>query len=262
VIAGRCVAALSADRFCIACDDGTFGDLPDGPRAVCALIMIPGIREAVRLNGLAQRASAVDARRAFADAARESVLTVQMDESCLHCPEAFARSELWTAARQAEGCKPVSPGAGSGSALDADALAILARAPFALIATGSDETGVDVSPRGDPAGFLRVHEATSVLLPDRPGNRLALRNVLRHPHASLAVLVPGESRVLMLSGSARWPTTMPCCARWRSPTRPRSSRRASRSRTSDSSRSPGWLARESGIRALTSPAASYRRSAV
>jgi hypothetical protein len=50
-----------------------------------------------------------------------------------------------------------------------------------------------------------VHETTSVLLPDRPGNRLAdgLRNVLRHLHASLAVLVPGESRVLALSGSAR-----------------------------------------------------------
>ncbi|MES2161523.1 MAG: pyridoxamine 5'-phosphate oxidase family protein [Pseudomonadota bacterium] len=76
-------------------------------------------------------------------------------------------------------------------------------APFALLATsGSD--GLDVSPRGDPAGFIRVHDELTLLLPDRRGNNRidSLRNVLHDPRVSLIFLIPGIGETLRVNGVA------------------------------------------------------------
>ena len=53
-----------------------------------------------------------------------------------------------------------------------------------------------MSPRGDPAGFVRVLDDRTLSVPDRPGNRLAdsLRNILRNPHVGLLFFVPGCRR--------------------------------------------------------------------
>src|SRR5581483_2759830 len=47
------------------------------------------------------------------------------------------------------------------------------RSPFVCVATGRPDGGLDVSPRGDPAGFVRVLDERTLLIPDRPGNRIA-----------------------------------------------------------------------------------------
>lgn len=76
-------------------------------------------------------------------------------------------------------------------------------APFALLATsGSD--GLDVSPRGDPAGFVRVHDEFTLLLPDRRGNNRidSLRNVLHDSRVSLIFLIPGIGETLRVNGAA------------------------------------------------------------
>jgi PPOX class probable FMN-dependent enzyme len=76
-------------------------------------------------------------------------------------------------------------------------------APFALLATsGSD--GLDVSPRGDPAGFVRVHDEFTLLLPDRRGNKRidSLRNVLHDSRVSLIFLIPGIGETLRVNGAA------------------------------------------------------------
>ena len=54
------------------------------------------------------------------------------------------------------------------------------RSPFVVVATGRPDGGLDVSPRGDPAGFVRILDERTLLLPDRPGNKLAdtLTNLL------------------------------------------------------------------------------------
>ena len=56
----------------------------------------------------------------------------------------------------------------------------LDRSPFLCLATSRPDGSCDVTPRGDPAGFVRVLDEQTLLIPDRPGNRLAesLRNVL------------------------------------------------------------------------------------
>ena len=45
--------------------------------------------------------------------------------------------------------------------------------PFMLLATSAGDGSCDVSPRGDPAGFVRVLDERTLLVPERPGNRLA-----------------------------------------------------------------------------------------
>jgi uncharacterized protein len=79
------------------------------------------------------------------------------------------------------------------------------RAPFVLLATSSPGGTCDVSPRGDPAGFVRVLDERTLLLPERPGNRLAdsLRNILQNPHVGLLFVVPGIGDTLRLNGRAK-----------------------------------------------------------
>src|SRR3569623_2733318 len=76
-------------------------------------------------------------------------------------------------------------------------------APFAVIATVGPE-GVDSSPKGDPAGFIRVIDDATLAIPDRPGNnRLdGMRNVLRDPRSSVLFRIPGVGETLRGSGRA------------------------------------------------------------
>ena len=76
--------------------------------------------------------------------------------------------------------------------------------PFVLLATSAADGTCDVSPRGDPAGFVRVVDERTLLVPERPGNRLAdsLRNILRNPNVGLLFLVPGVGDTLRVNGHA------------------------------------------------------------
>lgn len=78
------------------------------------------------------------------------------------------------------------------------------RSPFLCLATSAADGTCDVSPRGDPAGFVRVLDERTLLLPDRPGNRLAdsLRNVLENPHVALLFLIPGVEDTFRVNGRA------------------------------------------------------------
>jgi PPOX class probable FMN-dependent enzyme len=79
------------------------------------------------------------------------------------------------------------------------------RSPFVLLATSGPDGSCDVSPRGDPPGFVRVLDECTLLLPERPGNRLAdsLRNILRNPCIGLLFVVPGVGDTLRVNGRAR-----------------------------------------------------------
>jgi uncharacterized protein len=78
------------------------------------------------------------------------------------------------------------------------------RSPFLCLATSAADGSCDVSPKGDPAGFVRILDERTLLLPDRPGNRLAdsLRNVLENPHVALIFIVPGITDTFRVNGRA------------------------------------------------------------
>ena len=78
------------------------------------------------------------------------------------------------------------------------------RAPFVCIATARPEGGLDVSPRGDPAGFVRILDERTLLLPDRPGNKIAdtLTNLLVDDRVALLFLIPGVGDSFRVNGRA------------------------------------------------------------
>ena len=78
------------------------------------------------------------------------------------------------------------------------------RSPFLCLATSAADGACDVSPRGDPAGFVKVLDERTLLLPDRPGNKLAdsFRNVLENPHVALLFFLPGVSDTFRVNGRA------------------------------------------------------------
>jgi PPOX class probable FMN-dependent enzyme len=79
------------------------------------------------------------------------------------------------------------------------------RSPFVCVATSRPDGGLDVSPRGDPAGFVRILDERTLLLPDRPGNKLAdtLTNLLADPRIGLLFLIPGVGDSFRVNGRAR-----------------------------------------------------------
>ena len=78
------------------------------------------------------------------------------------------------------------------------------RSPFLCIATARPDGGLDVSPRGDPAGFVRIIDEHTLLLPDRPGNKLAdtLTNLFEDDRVALLFLIPGVGDSFRVNGRA------------------------------------------------------------
>lgn len=78
------------------------------------------------------------------------------------------------------------------------------RSPLVCVATSDAAGRCDLSPRGDPAGFVRILDDRTLLLPERPGNRLAdsMRNVIENPQVGLLFIVPGVTDSFRVNGRA------------------------------------------------------------
>ena len=88
--------------------------------------------------------------------------------------------------------------------LDKHCRRIISLSPFCVVAT-LGPAGAGISPRGDPAGFVRVLDDLTLLLPDRVGNnRLdTMSNLLVNPRIGLIFLVPGMNETLRINGTGR-----------------------------------------------------------
>ncbi|HEY4346882.1 MAG TPA: pyridoxamine 5'-phosphate oxidase family protein [Gaiellaceae bacterium] len=75
--------------------------------------------------------------------------------------------------------------------------------PFVCVATKMPGGGLDVSPRGDPPSFVRILDERTLLIPDRPGNRIAdtLTNLLADPAIGLLFLIPGVGDTFRVNGT-------------------------------------------------------------
>jgi PPOX class probable FMN-dependent enzyme len=78
------------------------------------------------------------------------------------------------------------------------------RSPFVCVGTAGVAGGLVVPPRGDPAGFVRILDERTLLMPDRPGNRIAdtLTNLLGDPRIALLFLIPGVGDTFRVNGIA------------------------------------------------------------
>lgn len=88
--------------------------------------------------------------------------------------------------------------------IDEHARSYIERSPFLCIGTQSSDGSADLSPRGDPRGFVKILDDRTLLIPDRPGNnRLdTLSNILTNPNVGLLFLVPGFDDTMRVNGKA------------------------------------------------------------
>lgn len=80
----------------------------------------------------------------------------------------------------------------------------IAQVPYYLLSTSNADGSCDVSPRGDAPGAVKVLDARTIALPDRPGNRRvdSLRNIVTNPHVGLLMLIPAVDETIRLNGRA------------------------------------------------------------
>jgi predicted pyridoxine 5'-phosphate oxidase superfamily flavin-nucleotide-binding protein len=85
----------------------------------------------------------------------------------------------------------------------------LAHSPLVFVATTDAQGRVDVSPKGDPPGFVHVVDDRTIVIPDRPGNKRVdgYLNALQRPQVGTVFLVPvAATRCGSTDGPASWPT--------------------------------------------------------
>src|ERR671911_3203737 len=92
---------------------------------------------------------------------------------------------------------------------------LIEASPFFVLATNGPH-GLDCSPRGDAAGFVRVADERTLLIPDRRGNNRidSLRNILHDPRVALLFLIPGVGETLRVNGRASITTAPDVLARF------------------------------------------------
>ena len=97
------------------------------------------------------------------------------------------------------------------SKLDKHCRDFIARSPFLCIGSSRPDGHADVSPRGDPPGFVHVVDDHTLLIPDRPGNdRLdTMTNIFQNPKIGLLFFIPGLEETLRVNGTARVITDQP-----------------------------------------------------
>jgi PPOX class probable FMN-dependent enzyme len=90
------------------------------------------------------------------------------------------------------------------SELNEFAIDFLARAPFLVLGTANAAGHLDASPKGDEPGFVLVEDEHTLVIPDRPGNKLVYGhlNILNNPKVGILFLIPGTPETLRVNGTA------------------------------------------------------------
>lgn len=88
--------------------------------------------------------------------------------------------------------------------IDSHFAGFISQSPFVLIGSSDSEGNQDVSPKGDPSGFVLVLDEHTLAIPDRPGNRRGdtFSNIISNPTVALFFMVPGVAETLRVQGNA------------------------------------------------------------
>ncbi|QXC60912.1 pyridoxamine 5'-phosphate oxidase family protein [Aquihabitans sp. G128] len=165
-------------------------DLVDGA-PVGVLALVPGYGETLRVNGTLRLDGEVP--------------QLEVAEAFVHCAKSVIRSKLWgDAVADAPGGSAAASSVEPGPLAQPAVVDLLGRAPFVALSSFDGGAAADVSPKGDPPGFLLALDDRTLAVPDRPGNLRTdtFRNVLADPTIGLLALVPGDDRVLEVRGTA------------------------------------------------------------
>jgi PPOX class probable FMN-dependent enzyme len=85
-----------------------------------------------------------------------------------------------------------------------EARAYIERSPFLVLATADSDGNLDASPKGDEPGFCLIEDERTLVIPDRPGNKLVygLQNLLANPRVGVIFMLPGTPETVRVNGSA------------------------------------------------------------
>ena len=89
------------------------------------------------------------------------------------------------------------------NSISAPGKAMINASPMIMMATASDD-GIDVSPKGDKAGFVKIMDDKTLLIPDRPGNNRIdwITNLIKNPQVGIIFLVPCNNTTYRVNGTA------------------------------------------------------------
>lgn len=173
---------------------GSADGIQMGKTAKCGLyLLVAGFEESLRINGELSTEQNSDGN---------VTLQIKIEELYFHCGKSIKRSDFWDpqitttqVADNSAGNSLASPGIE----------AFVQRAQFLLIATQNQNGDRDLSPRGDPAGFARILADDKVLIPERPGNKIAdsLTNILTDDRVVVMLIEPGCNATLVIEGTAQ-----------------------------------------------------------
>ena len=92
--------------------------------------------------------------------------------------------------------------------LDSLAIDFIRRSPFLVLSTADADGNQDASPKGDQPGFVLVENASTLVIPERKGNKLlfGLQNILANPHVAMVFMLPGSGETLRVNGTAELTT--------------------------------------------------------
>lgn len=143
-----------------------------------SVFAVSSIDDVMRVNG---RVSSV----------RDGVISVQVEECYLHCGRALIRSDFWGGAEGIAAIEEVEP--------------FVRASRFMGLATADANTNADLSPKGDLAGVMAQLIDGKLWYADRPGNKRvdSFKNIIKQPRVAAFLLIPGSTRIVLISGAAR-----------------------------------------------------------
>jgi len=88
--------------------------------------------------------------------------------------------------------------------IDSHCRAWIERCPFIVVSSINSAGDMDISPKGDPPGFVKVLDRGTLAIPDRLGNRRVdtFLNVLQNPSVAILFIVPKRREVVRVCGQA------------------------------------------------------------
>jgi uncharacterized protein len=89
--------------------------------------------------------------------------------------------------------------------IDALSRGIIEKSPFVVMASATGDGYPDISPKGDPVGFVKVLDEKYLAIPDRPGNKRVdtFGNLLQNPYLAILFMIPGKGEMLRVTGETR-----------------------------------------------------------
>jgi predicted pyridoxine 5'-phosphate oxidase superfamily flavin-nucleotide-binding protein len=153
--------------------------------------LIPGVGHGLRINGKACQIKPTNDKKV------ETKIVLTINSVYLHCARAITRAGLWNT-------RLITDLLIENSTENLTAKEIIESSPYLLLSTQDTMGNTELSPRGDPAGFVKFIDENHVLLPERPGNKVAvsLTNIINNPAVGLSFLIPGSNQIIYMEGNA------------------------------------------------------------